>query len=380
MSIAVHAGGLVGALAPADGASVAAGAAGAIGSTGLVGESAALAAAAFWVATAMVFTAASRRVGAFTVNATRIVLALGILLVLCRVRFGAPLPAVSGEAIVLFAVSGVVGLAIGDQCFFASMLSVGPRVATLIGTTFAPIVAAALAWPILDEPLAPLQLAGMAVTLAGIVVVVLERGEPVPRGGRGGATRRDEVGDGRAKAATTATGSSPIRGASRPIGLLLAAAAGACQGSGLVLSKMGMGHDGAATVRADLVDPWIATTWRMLAAASVMVLIVGVRRGLRFRRGGADRLRPRPIASDRRRAAVLIGVGTLLGPVSGVWLSMVAVDRAEAGPAATIMATTPILILPVVRIVERERIGGQAIVGAAVAVAGVAILAFAGAG
>ena len=69
--------------------------------------------------------------------------------------------------------------------------------------------------------------------------------------------------------------------------------------------------------------------------------------------------------------------GTILGPVVGVWLSLIAVRRLDAGVASTLMAMSPVLVLPFSRLLERERLGWRAILGAAVAVAGVAILALA---
>ena len=59
--------------------------------------------------------------------------------------------------------------------------------------------------------------------------------------------------------------------------------------------------------------------------------------------------------------------------------SHVAVDRAQAGIAATLMAMTPVFVLPFAAWVEKERISWRAGIGALVAVAGVALLATAGA-
>jgi drug/metabolite transporter (DMT)-like permease len=67
--------------------------------------------------------------------------------------------------------------------------------------------------------------------------------------------------------------------------------------------------------------------------------------------------------------------GTLLGPVLGVWMSLVAVRALDAGVASTLMSLSPVLVLPIARIVDRERIGWRAAVGAGVAVGGVVLLA-----
>ena len=55
-------------------------------------------------------------------------------------------------------------------------------------------------------------------------------------------------------------------------------------------------------------------------------------------------------------------------------MSMVAVIHIEAGVAATLNAMTPIMILPVMTLVYKERISFRAYLGAAISVAGVVIL------
>jgi drug/metabolite transporter (DMT)-like permease len=67
-------------------------------------------------------------------------------------------------------------------------------------------------------------------------------------------------------------------------------------------------------------------------------------------------------------------LGSILGPFLGISFSLIAVKHTNVGIAATIMAITPILMLPLVRIVYKEKLNWRAIVGAFTAVAGVAIL------
>ena len=57
-----------------------------------------------------------------------------------------------------------------------------------------------------------------------------------------------------------------------------------------------------------------------------------------------------------------------------VGLSLVAVQRTSAGVAASLMATTPVLILPIVVLLGRERFSLASLGGALLAVAGVALL------
>jgi drug/metabolite transporter (DMT)-like permease len=66
--------------------------------------------------------------------------------------------------------------------------------------------------------------------------------------------------------------------------------------------------------------------------------------------------------------------GAIAGPFLGVWLSLIAVSMISAGVAATLNATTPILIIPVVMTYYKEKVSLRAALGAAVAVGGVALL------
>jgi len=58
----------------------------------------------------------------------------------------------------------------------------------------------------------------------------------------------------------------------------------------------------------------------------------------------------------------------------GVTLSMVAVTYTQAGIAQTLMSLMPVLIIPIVWVLYKQRTSWRGILGAVVAVIGVAIL------
>jgi len=66
--------------------------------------------------------------------------------------------------------------------------------------------------------------------------------------------------------------------------------------------------------------------------------------------------------------------GAFAGPFLGVWMSLVASDRAPLGVAQTLCSLTPIFILPAVMLLHRERVSPRAAVGAILAVVGSALL------
>jgi drug/metabolite transporter (DMT)-like permease len=66
--------------------------------------------------------------------------------------------------------------------------------------------------------------------------------------------------------------------------------------------------------------------------------------------------------------------GAVTGPVIGVWLSLIAFQRAPVGIASALIALTPIFLLPIGYFVFQERISKQAILGTFVAFAGTVLI------
>jgi drug/metabolite transporter (DMT)-like permease len=107
-----------------------------------------------------------------------------------------------------------------------------------------------------------------------------------------------------------------------------------------------------------------ATQVRVLAGIAGYVVLIS-----------ALRWWPRVVESLRDgRAMGLSAAGAFFGPFLGVSLSLFAVRHTVSGVAASIMALQPVLIIPLVVILHRERVGPGGVVGALVAVAGVALL------
>ena len=137
-----------------------------------VGELSALLTAFLWSGTSMVFTEATTRVGSIQVNITRMVLALvflGVTIWLLGESY-----AMSAGQLYNLALSGIIGLVIGDSFLFRAFKDIGARISMLI-MSLVPALTAAMGYVFLDESLKPLAIAGMIITIAGIAVVVLER-------------------------------------------------------------------------------------------------------------------------------------------------------------------------------------------------------------
>jgi drug/metabolite transporter (DMT)-like permease len=289
------------------------------------GEFAALLTAVLWSGSSLLFAAATVRVGSFQVNVTRLMIAAAILGLAVLVM--GPDTGLSVRQVILLGSSGVVGLAVGDSFLFRAYQDLGARITMLI-MSLAPAFAAVLGYLFLREKLGSAALVGMAVTLGGIALVVLRR-------------------DGGQSAAVVFPST----------GLLYATLASVGQAGGLILAKLAFNESP--------VNGFFAAFVRIVASLVVIVPLL-----LAAGRWGE------PLAAFRRdrRALVLTVGGSILGPVLGISFSLIAVTNTSVAIAATLMATVPIMMLPLVRVVHREILSWHAILGAVIAVGGVALL------
>jgi len=69
-----------------------------------------------------------------------------------------------------------------------------------------------------------------------------------------------------------------------------------------------------------------------------------------------------------------ITLGAFFGPFLGVSLSLLSVQYIHVGVAQTFMSVIPVLIIPFVIIIHKEKVSLRAVAGAILAVVGVAIL------
>ena len=301
-----------------------------------IGEFISIGVAFSWTATALLSEFGSKRLGNLTLNVLRMSLALMFSFVLFVVVTGSPLPAgASTEACGWMLLSGLVGYVIGDYCLFQCYIIIGSKFGQLF-MTLAPISAAVTAWIALGQHLKPSALIAMVVTLVGIGITILGRGD----------SHRLSL-------------KLPLNG------VLFAIGAAVCQGVGLVLSKVGMDAYQASMTApaAPWILPFFANFYRCLAGIAGFAVL------MYFKETFAPLRRS---VTDRKGMTAAVAT-TIFGPFVGVGFSLMAVQYTAAGIASTLMALTPIIIILPAWWLFKQPITARSVLGAVISVIGVSL-------
>ena len=299
-----------------------------------LGEFISIGVAFSWTATALLSEFGSKRLGNLTLNVLRMALALLFSVVLFGVVTGNILPpGASAEACGWMLLSGLVGYVIGDFCLFQCYIIIGSRYGQLF-MTLAPLSAALMAWVMLGQQMTLMSILAMLVTLFGISISVLGRGE------------HHKV-----------SLKLPLNG------ILFAIGAAVCQGVGLVLSKIGMDYYEPSASMPEWLVPFSANFYRCVAG------IIGFTFLLYYRDGMAPL---REAMHDKKGLSVATAT-TIFGPFVGVGFSLMAVQYTAAGIASTLMAMTPIIIIMPAYWLFHEKITWKAVLGALISVIGVSL-------
>ena len=307
-----------------------------------LGEIISLTVAVSWTVTALFAEVGSKRIGSLQLNVIRMVLSLVMLGGTLWYFTGVPYPQYAGtQAWLWLSLSGFVGYLLGDYCLFNSYIIIGSRFGQLF-MTLAPPTAAIAGWIILGEKMELKCLVGMLVTLTGIGISVLNKGNDGKSSGR-------------------ISLKLPIKG------VLLGIGAGVGQGIGLVLSKVGMNFYEAAIPQGQeqvaQMLPFASTFIRAVTGAIGFLGVMILQR----------KLGTLVTAAKDRKGMTAAFWATTTGPFIGVSLSLMAVRYTEAGIASTLMALTPVFILWPAHLIFKQKVTFKEVIGAIISVAGVSL-------
>ena len=230
---------------------------------------------------------------------------------------------IGARSIAYLALSGILGIAIGDTFFFLALMQLGPRRASLLGS-LSPVAVALAAAAFLGERPTAGAWAGIVATTSGVGWVLWER--------------------------ASADGGMENISLGVRYGLLSVL----CTAGGVILAKVGV-----------VAAPTVHAAWIRLLAGSAGLVIWGASRSKL--RGWVSPLRSGPLLAK-------VAIVVLVVVFGGFWLSLVALKHVDAAVAGTLNATAPLFILPMSFVLMNEKLSIRAILGAGIAVGGIALV------
>lgn len=251
-----------------------------------------------------------------------------------------------GGAFAWFFLSGAVGFGLGGLTMFHALPRIGSNLAMLIVQCGSAVAAALAEWLWLGTRLSVAQSALAALTLAGVVVGL----------------------------AANATDSRSARAPARPDwlwGVVLAVISAVAQGGGAVLSRKAFA---VLHARGFFMDGATSAYQRVLGGLAVGTLALLVVRTWP-EADGRTTAENVPVPATALPPWTWVLFNTLLGPVLGVTCYQWALRGTPAGIVLPIVATAPLLTMPIARALEHSRSTPRYWLGAVLAVAGAAGLA-----
>ena len=275
----------------------------------------------------MFFTFSGRQVGSTVVNLSRLLFAFLMISSVHFLLFGTFLP-LDAESYRWgwLALSSFLGLVVGDSALFQAFVLIGPRLSALM-MSLVPIFTTFFGWLLFSETITGLEFLGILLTMSSVAWVVSER----------------------------RTGQIAVQHKQYGLGIMFGLVGAFGQASGLITAKFGL---------VGSFPPASANVIRMLVAMLILWTLAAFQ----------GRIRSTVSHWHNRKALAGILGGTFFGPFVGVWLSLTAIQLTRVGIASTLMALTPIILIPLSYFFYKEPITLRSVTGTIVAIIGVALI------
>jgi drug/metabolite transporter (DMT)-like permease len=283
----------------------------------------------------------ARQIGGIEANFWRICIATTLLAIWANL-FGS---GTTGEALPVFALSGFIGIGLGDTGYFQALTRLGTRRTVLVSQCLIAPIAILIEWLWLGTKLNWGEMACIVVILTGIAIAMAPAShlEIPPK------VLKEGIAFG-----------------------LLAAFGGAL---GAVLSRKAYA---VAFAAGEHPDPGTTGYQRIIGGAMVpaIILIVAKWRSAHSH-GGVFESKTLHVSREKwgRVWPWVLGNG-LAGQTLGVTAMQWALEKTPTGIVTAIVAMTPVVLLPMTRVTDGEKIGIRSLVGALIGVGGVIGLAF----
>lgn len=289
----------------------------------ILGAGSALLSALLWAVAAILFAHIGR-----TLNAKALNLGKGIVALIClsSILLTTQLPDFHPPEFWYLALSGLLGITIGDTLYFLTLQRLGAKITLLVGTLI-PVVTAISASLLFSEPIGFLSAMGLAMTIFGVTYVLWNKVENK-------TTRRFWFS-----------------------GLVIASLYILTESGGILLTKFGLVH------YESLEATFIRQAWGIA--------------GLVFWGLSASNLISdfKPLKHDSKLIRLFI-LTSFIGAFLGTWLSIIALELTYTAVAVSLNSTSPLFVLPISYWFLREKISQKAILGSIIATVGVGLYFF----
>ena len=285
-----------------------------------MGVFAALGTALCWAIAARLFRGTGNAFSPLTMNFWKGLISIGIL---GAVLLIAPPVHITTSSILWLLLSGLIGIGIGDTCFFKSLQSIGDSQAVLVAETLAPLFTALFAMAFIGEWITWQQWVGVAIVLLSVDMVIKVR-----------------------KRNTTHVFATS--------GYLYGVGAALCQAIGAVVSR--------DILSSGDIDAASAAFLRLVGGMFFVVPLIA-----------ATKVRFMPTIEKGNAVWPAFVVATLLGTTAAIYLQMFAFAYAKAAVVQTLIATSALMSLGVAWVLG-EKATRATVLFSALALVGVAVL------
>ncbi|CAH6797382.1 EamA family transporter [Vibrio chagasii] len=294
-----------------------------------IGEIAAIGAAIVWACATWIYGQFGHRFSAMQLNIIKgLVASVMMLLVMPLI----PMPEfeLSANHFWILAISGIIGIAIGDSAYFAALKRIGAN-KTLLLESLAPPLSGVLALMFLGAALTLQSWLGVVITTLAVTFVVFQPSK-------------------------SANNDSTNQAQWSGIGYGLVASV--CQASGVVISHY-------ALVAGDI-PPLLGALIRLTVGVFAVMMIIPFVENKPYSSIKRDLWDMTKL--DKLWLLSAIFVGTFLA----LWLQQIALKNANPAIAQTLIATSPVFIL-VIYALKGEKVSKQSLIGTLAAVGGISL-------
>ena len=293
-----------------------------------IGEISALSAAFFWALASMLYRLLGKKIAPLPLNILKGLIAIAFLLLTLTWQ-GWQWGTVSYSGLIVLAVSGMLGIGLGDTAYFMALNQLGAR-KTLLLETLAPPISALLAFVLIGESLSYLAWCGILLTILGVAWVISERTVDIGR--------------------------------NRPtllLGVAWGLGAAIAQASGAVLSRTVLISSSLSPLESSLI--------RLIGGLAISFLLCLFPL-------------PEPIIKSATKLENLslrlwgnLAIAIFFGTYLGIWLQQTSLKYAPAGIAQTLLATSPLFVIPMV-VMGGEKVSWRSLGGVLLSIMGISLL------